>query len=515
MAKQATVYDIVLSCPGDVIKEKEIIQNTIDYFNKTTGEKLGIVLMLKHWSTDSYSQSGAPAQEILNRQFIEDADMIIGILANRMGTPTKLYKSGTSEEIQEAIEHEKQVFLYFSNVPVNPNDVDLDQKKLVNKFREKVQEEELAYYKQYESYEDFGKIILSDLTLYFLNKDRVHWLGGYSSTKKTSNLVVKSVDGGKPSENIKDMKLSKSMSQFVELLAKDILDNVKEINELYIPPIKDQEVFNGSVQEYMNNKSGIFLGRSRYKLPVNINQEISDYTSKENIELSDNFYELGKLEKVVQPNMFGGGSTYNLEGTENEENKYELLISLYNLILRLKEWETYAEEFSSFKVVPLCLANEGTIYETEITVKIKINKNSFVEVSSLQPPGPYIIEEIIEGEWLEKILGSVKSSIISEYDYGMQLQPLRTYDFPGFVNSKPNYDSYLERYRDHLDDIKDYELFEDNDSYILEYYFKELKHHTAVSFPNKNLINDEESVISYQIISRENPNVVEGEIRFE
>lgn len=134
MPRTTITYDIVLSCPTDVDTEKAVIENVINDFNRTIGTNLGINLNLKHWSIDSYAQSGGTAQELLNKQFINESDMIICIFWGRMGTPTENYESGTAEELQEAINAGKQVFIYFSNVPIPPKELDVDQFSRVQTF---------------------------------------------------------------------------------------------------------------------------------------------------------------------------------------------------------------------------------------------------------------------------------------------------------------------------------------------------------------------------------------------
>lgn len=66
-----------------------------------------------HWSSDSFPQAGKPAQQLLNAQIVDKADMAIAIFWTRFGTPTDGYGSGTEEEIARLIKSEKQVFLYF------------------------------------------------------------------------------------------------------------------------------------------------------------------------------------------------------------------------------------------------------------------------------------------------------------------------------------------------------------------------------------------------------------------
>lgn len=49
MPSSATVYNVLYSCPGDVVFLKDIIQDVINKFNETIGNENGIFLMLKHW----------------------------------------------------------------------------------------------------------------------------------------------------------------------------------------------------------------------------------------------------------------------------------------------------------------------------------------------------------------------------------------------------------------------------------------------------------------------------------
>lgn len=54
----ATIYDLLLSCPGDVVDLKDIVKECIDEFNRLYGNLNNIKVELKHWSSDSFPQSG-------------------------------------------------------------------------------------------------------------------------------------------------------------------------------------------------------------------------------------------------------------------------------------------------------------------------------------------------------------------------------------------------------------------------------------------------------------------------
>ena len=122
-----TVYDLLLSCPGDVLDLKNIIEECITAFNSTLGKLNNIRIDLKHWSTDSFPQSGGKPQKLLNEQFVNDCDLCVALLGTRFGTPTDNYDSGTEEEIEIMLSQEKQVFLYFIERQVDHSKLDLDQ----------------------------------------------------------------------------------------------------------------------------------------------------------------------------------------------------------------------------------------------------------------------------------------------------------------------------------------------------------------------------------------------------
>ena len=71
MAKNVTQYDLLISCPGDVQSEVEIIKQIVDDFNERYSDTLGISLRARHWKKSSYAQSGGKPQALLNEQFVK------------------------------------------------------------------------------------------------------------------------------------------------------------------------------------------------------------------------------------------------------------------------------------------------------------------------------------------------------------------------------------------------------------------------------------------------------------
>lgn len=99
MAKTVIRYDLLVSCPGDVVSELPLIDKAVEEFNRLS-DALGIIVQTKHWSKSSYPQSGDRPQTLLNEQFVKDCDAAVALFWTRFGTPTDRYGSGTEEEIE-------------------------------------------------------------------------------------------------------------------------------------------------------------------------------------------------------------------------------------------------------------------------------------------------------------------------------------------------------------------------------------------------------------------------------
>ena len=126
-----TAYDLLISCPGDVLQYAEIVKECVESFNHTLGCINNAEIVTRHWATDSFPQSGDRPQELLNKQFVRDCDAAVAIFWTKFGTPTDKYGSGTEEEIEEMLSSGKQVFLYFVDAPINPSVIDMEQYHMI------------------------------------------------------------------------------------------------------------------------------------------------------------------------------------------------------------------------------------------------------------------------------------------------------------------------------------------------------------------------------------------------
>ena len=517
MARSTTTYDIVLSCPTDVEKEKEVIKKVIDDFNRTVGNNLSINLNLKNWSTDSFAQSREPAQNLLNKQFIDDADMIICIFWGRMGTPTERYESGTAEEMLEAIEKGKQVFLYFSNAPVEINAVDAEQLSSVREFKKKIQEMQIAYYKTYNDLEEFKSVITTDLNLYFIQMNESSKRSLIDQKNQKSNIVVSGVKNKKIIDSQVFENISLRIDEFLTSRLSVIKELLQQVNEIELSTHEEKKVITSLGEVRIN-----IFETAPYEYPEEYIEVIRSFAEKKSIVLSDNFFEVGDLciqHKPGYMNVLGGGGVVReFTGSQDAKNKQSLVKKVFLSITEYLEWLEYANHFRDIGLVRLSLSNQGTIFETDITVLLKFPKNGYIPFKETNPPGENILEMINENDFVENFFGDVNSVEINSFDYPTRaLNPNFSSPILSGYRYKKSYESMIETYFDMQEWLSCYEEYEEEGDIVQKYSFKELKQYTSISFPTALLFssNLEKLEIEYEIISRENPSKKQGNIKLD
>ena len=142
MSYNAKVYKVFIASPDDVHNEREIVRSVIMRWNAINAESKKIVLLPVGWETHAAPETRKSAQEYINEEILDKCDVLIGIFWTKLGSPTKIAKSGTVEEIQRHISARKLTMLYFSTKEI-PNDVDIDQLKLVRSFKEEIRNKSL------------------------------------------------------------------------------------------------------------------------------------------------------------------------------------------------------------------------------------------------------------------------------------------------------------------------------------------------------------------------------------
>lgn len=153
MPYNATVINVMIASPGDVATERNVIRTAIHDWNAVHSSDRAVILVPVGWDTHSAPEMGDRAQALINKQVLQNCDLLVAVFWTRLGSPTGKAASGTVEEIEEHLQAGKPAMLYFSNAPVRPDSVDDAQYKALRDFRADCQKRGLV--ETYDSLEEF------------------------------------------------------------------------------------------------------------------------------------------------------------------------------------------------------------------------------------------------------------------------------------------------------------------------------------------------------------------------
>ena len=514
MPKNVIQYDLLISCPSDVKEELAMINETVEDFNRMFGSANNIQVITKHWSKDSYPQSGGPPQNLLNSQFIFDCDAAVAVFWTRFGTPTEEYGSGTEEEIEELIKSGKQVFLYFSDRPTNPSALDSKQYNKVTEFRKKYSSQ--GIYHSYSDLATFKKDLLNHLTLYFL-KLITHENAEKDETNRSKLSVKGTLNGRITEEGIIATKRNYLNIQLVENLTNDIS---KTFNEVKNFPLAIQPEKKSALNTSLNEKSinfniknwASFLEVQPVKIEKNMMRNIQQYAKSQNIDIKEDFFYIGNLGRQENiASLPGMGNSYTLVGKEEEKEKYEMIKNLYFKIIELQEWSEFFGKLSSLLHVELALINFGSSFDEDIDISLYIPKGHLQKADEIPVPGNIIIELITEH--IDSFFKPKKSIAVKEYEN----YPSATFHFtaslPGFpMSHTEELDRNRQTYEEVIEELFCYEYFSEEGFDVVRFTQPYLKQNSNVFFPSILLLKSKPDYVYYEISSKFSPKLIKGEL---
>jgi len=142
--RTAIVFNVLIASPSDVSEERDVVTAAIYAWNAANYSATGIMLNPVRWETHSFPESGDRPQAIVNRQIVDEGDLLIGIFGNRLGTPTGTAQSGTIEEIERFRRAGKHVALYFSTADV-PRSADRNELAALEKYQREREKDTLYF----------------------------------------------------------------------------------------------------------------------------------------------------------------------------------------------------------------------------------------------------------------------------------------------------------------------------------------------------------------------------------
>ena len=494
MAQSVTLYNLLISCPGDVKDEVTLVESAVDEFNELYADPLGITIKTRYWGKSSYAQSGGKPQVLLNEQFVNKCDAAVAIFWTRFGSPTDEYGSGTEEEIEIMLQSGKQVFMYFSDKPIPPSKMNGDGYKKVQDFREKYKDR--GIYFTYSSDEEFKKMFFAHLSMYFLSDKKVK----ETVSEHRSKLKLLGInENGQLSDKafVSPFVLNSqiTMQEYISLI-KTMYKEIAEMNVGSRTPVSNALL-------------------ATFKRPVDIDEKERNFftaiAKRLKFDLPDSFFELGNLSQDSLTSNILSGPTLN--GSPEEREKYWKIQKLHETISKALEWAPIEETFSGMKCIKLAVQNCGNAIDEDIEITFELPKESLVTLNEFPQLDDEEMQYLLTDCEMSVLFGINSTADYIEYSesekngkihYGTHL-----YGLPGYI---PDYsDDFIEE----LNDVFCYAIYSSEDKYIVKLKVDYIKHNTTVAFPTVLFVKKEIVEIPYRITSKNNPDIVEGNLKIQ
>lgn len=434
MPRQTTTYDILFSCPGDVVSHINMVRKAIDSFNETTGMEHQVTFMLRHWSISSYTESGKSGQASINDQFIKKCDAAIAVFGDKFGTPTEEWRSGTEEEIEIFLNEKKQVFMYFYEGGKS-KDADPDELKKVREFKKKYSPR--GVHASYQNEDQLTSIVKDHLDKWFLHKGKC--LLSDDSTIKSKNIQPKS------------KQLPQNTFSFKTYNEGKIYDKIF-FSKLKFP--FDVEKTQANIKKLIEKISSIAIEKTSLKsnemqelciVDADEKNIIIEYAKKRKIFLPKDFFNLGNL----RTHLFNG-----MVGSDGEKEKYEFIGVLAKNVKEAMVQDFLVKKLNGLKILWGVVINESNQEGKDVSITLEMKKNNFLSLNEIFLSLEKVLRKIVNRDFLKKNFPNFDAS-----DYFHGVGNLFSSEYPSD-----------KEYVDTLNNFFDYSISERDDVVCLKYY---------------------------------------------
>jgi GTPase SAR1 family protein len=194
-------YHVFLASPSDVGLERQYVRRFFDEYNRHTARIWHARFDVVDWENYATIGVGRP-QELITQQTLEShrksLALVIGIMAQRFGSPTGKAESGTEEEFNWAMDSHKatgfpEIKWFFRKVgtlelPSDPDEAEaaLAQWKKVRAFRQRMQDlSDPVFYAEYPDANRFSEVLARDLNQWLTDPARP-WVAKMAANNVTT-----------------------------------------------------------------------------------------------------------------------------------------------------------------------------------------------------------------------------------------------------------------------------------------------------------------------------------------
>lgn len=155
MPHRSTVFNVLIASPMDVEPERKIARDIILEWNAINARSRRMLLQPIAWETHAAPEMGDRAQAILNRQIVDDADLLVAIFWTRIGTDTGEAPGGSVEELRRHMAAGKPAMVYFSDAVAKAEHHLDPQFKRLQEFRAELIASRQGFIESYATVDEF------------------------------------------------------------------------------------------------------------------------------------------------------------------------------------------------------------------------------------------------------------------------------------------------------------------------------------------------------------------------
>lgn len=227
---------------------------------------------------------------------------------------------------------------------------------------------------------------------------------------------------------------------------------------------------------------------------------IKSYVSVVDKRLSNDFFEFGRL-------RYSRNSANQMVGTESEKRKYDLCVSLPNLIEKYNSLRVLEKNLAGLTCVKLVLSNDGMEPDEDIEITLVIHAGKYVPFESLFDSDVAEIMSAFDDEGIAALFAIDRTSDCLNFSKSQTGLCSTCFSdcspFADFLPANTDFSNRLKRFFF-------YDVFHQTDNIIFKLRYGYIRQHTAVAFPSVIFVDGDLDEIEYCITSKNNPSIIEG-----
>ena len=340
----------------------------------------------------------------------------------------------------------------------------------------------------------------------------------YNKTNLTVEFYLRSKQ--QFSNTIEQQKINIFEETSLSSTKNKLVKKVQEINQIIIIPEiikKENSFYSNTLASPFNTEN--MNGITKVVISPEKKQIISSVAwSLLGIKIQDDFFEIGNLKKHTSKNYFNGTSTIEYLGSERSKLKMQEIKSFEKELFLLKSRNEQNAFMNQFSLIPLVLKNQGQEADFKIRVQLKFSRQlKLLYPNNYLKPDYNILSEFLDNDGiLNRKFRHIADSRVQQKPMELSFEDSEYSIYKRLLSYEEKKKDNYQRFYQDLNNLFDFNVFEENEFNILEFTFDRLNPKEVLSFPCYLFIQSRnEFSIQFNITSEKSTNMIEGILKYK